>query len=275
MSEPFEPVAYDTGPECAARLDAADPLAGFREQFHIPPHGDGEKIYLCGNSLGLQPRAAETLLQEELDDWRRLGVEGHFEARRPWMPYHEQFAAPLARLVGAEPDEVVCMNTLTVNLHLMMASFYRPTDERYRLIIEQPAFPSDRYAAESQVRFHGLDPADALVEIGPRDGEAWLRDEDIRECLERHGPSTALVLLPGVQYYSGQLFDIEGITRLARDQGCAVGWDLAHAVGNVKLSLHEWDVDFACWCTYKYMNSGAGGIAGMFLHDRLVPLLIN
>ena len=170
MSETFEPDAYDTGPECAARLDAADTLAGVRGQFHIPPHGDAEKNYLCGNSLGQQPRGAERLMVEELEDWRRLGVEGHFEARRPWMPYHQQFAAPLARHVGAEPDEEVCMNTHTVNLHQKMASFYRPSAERYRLIIERPAFPSDRYAAESQVRFHGLDPADALVEIGPRDG---------------------------------------------------------------------------------------------------------
>jgi kynureninase len=268
VSDTLDPVAYDTGPECAARLDAADTLAGFRQQFHMPPHRDGEKIYLCGNSLGLQPRAAERLLIEELEDWRRLGVEGHFEARRPWMSYHEQFAAPLARVVGAEPDEVVCMNTLTVNLHLMMASFYRPSAERYRLIIERPAFPSDRYAAESQVRFHGLDPADALVEIGPREGRAWLRDDDIRECLERYGPSTALVLLPGIQYYSGQLFDIGGITRLARDSGCAVGWDLAHAVGNVPLSLHDWGPDFAAWCSYKYLNGGPGAVAGCFVHRR-------
>jgi kynureninase len=268
VSDILDPIVYETGAECAARLDAADPLAGFRAQFHIPPHGDGEKIYLCGNSLGLQPREAERLLIEELEDWRRLGVEGHFEARRPWMSYHEQFAAPLARLVGAEPDEVVCMNTLTANLHLMMASFYRPSDERYRLIIERPAFPSDRYAAESQVRFHGLDPADALVEIGPRDGEVWLRDDDIRACLERHGPTTALVLLPGVQYYSGQLFDVAGITELARRQGCAVGWDLAHAVGNVPLSLHDWGPDFAVWCSYKYLNGGPGAVAGCFVHRR-------
>jgi kynureninase len=262
------PLDYDGSVECAARLDAADELAGFRERFHVPPHGDGEKIYLCGNSLGLEPVDAERLLMEELEDWRRLGVEGHFDARRPWMPYHEQFAAPLARLVGAEPDEVVCMNTLTVNLHLMMASFYRPTRERFRLIIERPAFPSDRYAAESQVRFHGLDPADALVEIGPREGEVLIRDEDIRACLDEYGESTALVLLPGVQYYSGQLFDMAAITAQAHDYGCAVGWDLAHAVGNVPLALHEWGPDFAAWCSYKYLNGGPGAVAGCFVHQR-------
>jgi kynureninase len=267
-SSGLRPGDYDPRPDCAVRLDAEDELAGFRERFHIPPHGDGEKIYLCGNSLGLQPRDAERLLAEELDDWRRLGVEGHFHARRPWMPYHEQFAQPLARLVGAAPAEVVCMNTLTVNLHLMMASFYRPNTERYRLIIERPAFPSDRYAAQSQVRFHGLDPAQALVEIGPREGESWIRDEDVRECLERYGPTTALVLLPGVQYYSGQLFDIAGITAQARRYGCAVGWDLAHAVGNVPLALHEWAPDFAAWCSYKYLNGGPGAVAGCFVHER-------
>jgi kynureninase len=260
--------AYDRSPECAARLDAEDALAGLRARFHIPPHGDGDSVYLCGNSLGLQPTDAERLLAEELADWRELGVEGHFRARRPWMSYHEQFAPPLARLVGAGPGEVVCMNTLTVNLHLMMASFYRPTAERFRLIIERPAFPSDRYAAESQVRLHGLDPGEALVEIGPREGEAWIHDEDVRECLDRFGPSTALVLLPGVQYYSGQVFDIGGITAAARRHGCAVGWDLAHAVGNVPLALHEWGPDFAAWCSYKYLNGGPGAIAGCFVHER-------
>ncbi len=270
MSGPPESVAlsYTAGPECAARLDEADELASFRARFHIPPHGEGEKIYFCGNSLGLPPRDAERLLAEELEDWRRLGVEGHFHARRPWMPYHEQFAPPLARLVGAEVDEVVCMNTLTVNLHLMMASFYRPTAERFRLIIERPAFPSDRYAAESQVRFHGLDPAEALVEIAPRQGESWIRDDDIRDCLDRYGDSTALLLLPGVQYYSGQLFDIAGITAQARRYGCAIGWDLAHAVGNVPLALHEWAPDFAAWCSYKYLNGGPGAVAGCFVHRR-------
>jgi kynureninase len=259
---------YAIGPECAARLDAADELAGFRERFHIPPHDGGRTIYLCGNSLGLQPRDAERLLAEEMEDWRRLGVEGHFHARRPWMPYHEQFAPPLARLVGARAGEVVCMNTLTVNLHLMMASFYRPSPERFRLIIERPAFPSDRYAAQSQVLFHGLDPAEALIEVGPRDGEAWIRDDDVRECLERYGPTTSLVLLPGVQYYSGQLFDIAGITAEARRCGCAVGWDLAHAVGNVPLALHDWGPDFAAWCSYKYLNGGPGAVAGCFVHER-------
>lgn len=256
------------GREDARRLDAADPLRAFRDRFHIPPHGDGDCVYLCGNSLGLQPVDAATLVNEELDDWRRLGVEGHFRARRPWMPYHGQLAEPLAGLVGADPGEVVCMNTLTVNLHLMMVSFYRPTAERYKLLIERPAFPSDRYAAESQVKYHGYAPDDALLEIGPRDGESAIRMEDLADLIEREGPRIALVMLPGVQYYSGQLFDMAAITELARRQGCAVGYDLAHAVGNVPLALHDWGADFAVWCSYKYLNAGPGAVAGCFVHAR-------
>lgn len=253
----------------ARQLDAADELAGFRRRFHIPPGPDGaDSVYLCGNSLGLQPVEAAPIVEELLADWRRLGVDGHFHARRPWMPYHEQFAAPLADLAGADPVEVVCMNTLTVNLHLMMVSFYRPDRDRYRLLIEKPAFPSDRYAAESQVLCHGLDPADALIEIGPREGESWIREEDILDVIDRLGDTIALVMLPGVQYYSGQLFDMGSITAAARNRGCRVGWDLAHAVGNVPLALHDWDADFAVWCSYKYLNGGPGAIAGCFVHAR-------
>jgi kynureninase len=259
---------FETSAEFADRLDAEDSLADMRSHFHIPPHGNGETIYLCGNSLGLQPKETQRLLEEELEDWRRYGVEGHFNARRPWMPYHEMFAEPLADLVGAKPLEVACANTLTVNLHLMMVSFYAPTADRYRLMIEKPAFPSDRYAAESQVLFHGLDPQDALIEIAPRDGESWIRSGDISALIEEMGDSIALIMLPGVQYYSGQLFDIRGITALAREKGCRVGWDLAHAVGNVPLSLNDWGPDFAVWCSYKYLNGGPGAVGGYFVHER-------
>ncbi len=255
--------------DSARHADATDPLAELRERFFLPEDDAGNAlIYLCGNSLGLQPRAVPGLIAEELEDWARLGVNGHFDARRPWMPYHENLTPHMAEVVGAQPDEVVTMNTLTVNLHLMMVSFYRPNGKRFKLLIEKPAFPSDRYAAESQVRFHGLDPAEALLEIGPRGGEHVIRDEDLLELIEREGESIALVMLPGVQYYSGQLFDIAAVTALARHKGCAVGWDLAHAVGNVPLSLHDADADFAVWCNYKYLNGGPGAIGGCFVHAR-------
>lgn len=259
---------FDTSEDFAAGLDRQDALASMRDRFHIPPHEDGETVYLCGHSLGLQPRDTQRLVEEELEDWRRFAVEGHFQARRPWMPYHELFAEPLAELTGAKPIEVACANTLTVNLHLMMASFYRPAGDRYRLLIEKPAFPSDRYAAESQVRFHGLDPADALIEIAPREGEHWIRAADVSDRLEESGDSIALVMLPGVQYFSGQLFDIASITAQARDHGCMVGWDLAHTIGNVPLHLHEWGPDFAVWCSYKYLNGGPGAVGGYFVHER-------
>jgi kynureninase len=255
--------------ESARQADAMDPFADLRERFHLPRDDNGDAlIYLCGNSLGLQPRAVADLLSEELEDWARLGVNGHFAARRPWMPYHEQLNEHMSEIVGAQPDEVVVMNTLTVNLHLMMVSFYRPAPGRRKLLIEKPAFPSDRYAAVSQIRFRGLDPADALIEVGPRDGEETIRDEDLYELIEREGDSIALVMLPGVQYYSGQLFDIPAVTAVARHKGCAVGWDLAHAVGNVPLNLHDAGADFAVWCNYKYLNGGPGAIGGCFVHSR-------
>ncbi|MBA3565050.1 MAG: kynureninase [Gammaproteobacteria bacterium] len=260
---------YEPTADFAASADDADPLRPLREKFHLPAGDDGAPlIYFCGNSLGLQPKHAARLVEEELEDWQRLAVQGHLQARRPWLPYHEQLAAHTAELAGAEPLEVVSMNTLTVNLHLMMVSFYRPVSERYRLLIEKPAFPSDRYAAESQVRFHGFDPAGALIEIGPREGEEAIREADLMACIEREGKSIALVLLPGVQYYSGQAFDMAAITRLARAQGCMVGFDLAHAIGNLPLELHGWGADFAVWCSYKYLNGGPGAVAGCFVHAR-------
>jgi kynureninase len=252
----------------AAGLDASDPLAGFRARFRIPPHGQGDCVYLCGNSLGLQPVNAATCLEEELEAWGRLAVAGHFRGKRPWKDYHEQFAAPLAELAGAREDEVVCMNGLTVNLHLLMASFFRPAKGRFKLLMERSAFPSDRYAAVSQLRFHGLSPEEALVEVGPRAGESALRDEDIAAAIREAGGALALVLLPGVQYRSGEVLDIAKLTAAAHEVGAIAGWDLAHAIGNVPLSLHDANADFAVWCSYKYLNGGPGAVAGAFVHAR-------
>ena len=252
----------------AATLDAHDPLAEFRAQFHVPPHGDGECVYLCGNSLGLQPKGAARYLDEELDAWRRFGVEGHFRGARPWKDYHELFAAPLAALAGAREHEVVCMNGLTVNLHLLMVSFFRPTTSRYKLLIERSAFPSDRYAVVSQLRHHGLNPADALIEVGRRTGETHLRDEDIAAAIREAGDALAMVLLPGVQYLSGEALDIAMLTAEAHAVGAIAGWDLAHAIGNLPLALHDADADFAAWCSYKYLNGGPGAVAGAFVHER-------
>jgi kynureninase len=262
--------AFTTDEACARRLDEADPLRACRDLFLIPPsHGGGSScVYLCGNSLGLQPRSARTAVERELDDWARLGVGAHLAGRNPWLPYHEQFREPAARLVGAVPGEAVMMNSLTANLHLLMVSFYRPTRERYRIVIEDAAFPSDSYAVASQVRFHGFDPADGLIRLKSREGEATLRTEDIEAALERDGPSVALVLLGAVNYLTGQWFDMPRITAAAKRQGCTVGWDLAHAAGNVPMRLHDWGVDFAAWCTYKYLNSGPGAVAGAFVHER-------
>lgn len=227
---------------------------------------------MCGNSLGCMPRRARALLQQELDDWSRLGVEGHLHAARPWLPYHEQFRGALSRLVGAQDREVVAMNTLTANLHFLMVSFYRPTSQRYRIVIEDSAFPSDSYAVASQAACHaasaGFDPADAIVRLAPRPGEQTLRDQDIIEFIDRQAGSTALVLLGAVNYLTGQWFDMPGITQAARRAGCTVGWDLAHAIGNVPMRLHDWNVDFAAWCSYKYLNGGPGAIAGAYIHQR-------
>lgn len=253
----------------AANLSSNDPLAAYRERFHLPKNPDGtDAVYLCGHSLGLQPKTARAYIEQEMTEWERLGVEGHFHARKPWMPYHELLTASTARLVGALPEEVVVMNSLTVNLHLLMASFYRPTRDRHKILIEANAFPSDRYAVASQIQFHGFDPSDSLIEISPRQGETVVRTEDIEARIESEGNHIALILFSGVNYYNGQSFDLPRITKAGHAQGCIVGVDLAHAAGNLRLNLHDWDLDFAAWCTYKYLNSGPGGIAGCFVHQR-------
>lgn len=253
----------------ARALDAADPLRAFRDEFNFPREHEGRApVYLCGNSLGLQPKLAVQYVQEELEDWANLGVAGHFEARRPWMPYHRLATAGLAELCGADRREVVAMNSLTVNLHLMMTTFYRPEGRRRKIVIESTAFPSDRFAAISQIRLRGFEPAEALVEWQPRAGGAELAVEDLASLLRKHGDEVALLLLPGVQYYSGQVVDMPAICRLAREHGCAVGLDLAHAIGNVPLALHDRGPDFAVWCSYKYLNSGPGAVAGAFVHAR-------
>jgi len=259
---------FSAGRDFALALDEADPLRDFRAEFHVPKRRDGEdEIYFAGNSLGLLPRRTRRFIDGELEKWERLAVKAHFSGADPWMPYHELLAAPAARLVGAHPSEVVTMNSLTVNLHLMLETFYRPTRERFRILIEDHAFPSDDYAVESHTAARGLDPSSAVVRVRPRPGPATATEE-IAEILSREGDSIALVLLPGVQYYTGQAFDVEALTRLAHERGCVAGFDLAHAVGNVPLSLHAWDVDFAVWCTYKYLNSGPGSVGGCFVHER-------
>jgi kynureninase len=252
-----------------ARLDAADGLAPLRQRFHLPLGPDGSPaVYLCGNSLGPMPVDAAARVREVLDLWSTLAVRGHHVGPDPWIHYHEAFAAPLARLVGASPAEVVAMNTLTVNLHLLLVSFYQPVAGRYRILLEQGAFPSDRYAFDSQVRFHGHRPEDALIEVAPRAGEDLLRTEDLVAAIETAGNSLALVLLPGVQYRTGQVLDVTEITRVARHHGAAVGWDLAHSIGNVPVALHDSGADFAVWCSYKYLCGGPGAVGGAFVHER-------
>lgn len=250
------------------RIQAQDQLKEFRSRFHFPHRNGKEVLYFTGNSLGLQPTKTAIYIEQEINDWAKLGVEGHLHARSPWLPYHETVTEPLARIVGANPVEVVAMNSLTVNLHLMMVSFYRPTRDRFKIIIEAGAFPSDRYAIESQIRFHGYEPERALIEIKPKDGENCIRTEDIEREIAIAGDGLALVMLGGVNYRTGQKFDFERIVAASRKVGAAVGFDLAHAAGNVELRLHDWDVDFAVWCSYKYLNSGPGGIAGAFVHEK-------
>ena len=253
----------------ARALDAADPLAPCRRQFHIPTRAHGRKeIYFCGDSLGLQPTRTEAYVREELRTWRERGVRGHHETEWPWLPYHERIGDAMATLVGALPSEVVVMNGLTVNLHLMMVSFFRPTRERFKILIEDHAFPSDHYAVVSQLRLHGLDPARALVVVSPREGEELLRQEDLTAAIDREGDQLALVLLPGVQYYTGQALDLRTLVEAGHRVGAVVGFDLAHAAGNLVMQLHDWGPDFACWCTYKYMNSGPGAVGGCFVHAR-------
>lgn len=256
----------NTSPEA---LDQADALRSFRAEFLFPKQSDGgDCLYFAGNSLGLQPKKTARYIEEELEDWAKLGVEGHLHSRRPWLPYHEFVTESLARLVGAKPEEIVAMNTLSVNLHLMLVSFYRPTEKRFKILIEKGAFPSDQYAVASQARFHGFDPKRAVLELEPRAGEDCLRPEDILERIRREGDEIALVLLGDVNYLTGQAFDIRGITQVAHAKGCRVGFDLAHAAGNLKLDLHSDGPDFAVWCSYKYLNAGPGAIAGAFVHER-------
>ena len=261
--------AFNLEHTTALALDGADPLAAMRAEFHLPCNADGQvQTYLCGHSLGLQPKRTAALINEELLNWQQHAVEGHFHGERPWLSYHELLTNGLAELTGALPLEVVAMNSLSVNLHLLLTSFYRPTPQRYKILIERDAFPSDRYAVASQLRLHGFDPATALIELAPRAGEDALHTEDLLDVLQREGPRIATVLLPGVQYLTGQLLDMQAITRAAHQHGCTVGFDLAHAIGNAPLQLHDWNIDFAVWCSYKYLNSGPGAIGGCFVHER-------
>lgn len=252
----------------AREQDEVDILYPFRERFRIPQHEGRDVYYFCGNSLGLQPKSVAYLMEQELEDWAKYGVEGHFQARNPWFSYQRLFNERLSKIVGAKPDEVVATNTLTVNLHLLMISFYRPEGKRYKILMEAGAFPSDQYAVETQVRMHGYDPADAIIEIAPREGEHIIEEQDILQAIEDAGDSLALVMLGGVNYYTGQFFDLAKITQAAHRVGAYAGYDLAHAVGNVPLQLHDWNIDFACWCSYKYLNSGPGGVGGIYVHEH-------
>ncbi|MDN5924534.1 MAG: kynureninase [Xanthomonadales bacterium] len=263
-----QPCDFSTATDWAKQADANDPLASFRDEFLIPPHAAGEQVYLCGNSLGLQPRGVRQAITDELDDWARLGVAGHEHARHPWLPYHSFVREPLADLLGAQPSEVVAMNSLTANLHLMMTSFYRPTPQRHAILIEKQAFPSDHHAANSQIAFHGFNPDTALIQLDGDEPGGILSLAAIERALEQDGQRIALVLLPGVQYLSGQAFDLAAITKLAHKHGCMVGFDLAHAVGNLPLALHDSGCDFAVWCSYKYFNAGPGAVGGAFVHAR-------
>ena len=254
--------------EFAKKLDAEDSLKTYRSKFHYPQLNGKDVIYFTGNSLGLQPKIAEGYVDDIMKDWANLAVEGHFYAEKPWWDYHERLAKPLAKVVGADPEEVSVMNTLSVNLHFLMVSFYRPTQKRFKIICEEKAFPSDQYMLDSQVRFHGLNPSEAIVEVKKREGEHFWRTEDIISVINDVGNELALILIGGVNYYNGQVLDMASITEAGRKVGAFVGWDLAHAVGNVALKLHDWDVDFAAWCSYKYMNSGPGNASGIYVHSR-------
>ncbi|HXN73919.1 MAG TPA: kynureninase [Candidatus Acidoferrales bacterium] len=262
-------IEFNATNEFAVAQTVRDPLASFRGRFHIPKKPDGSDcVYLCGQSLGLQPKSVPEYVEQELRDWARLGVDAQLHARYPWIPYHEILSAPISRLVGAIPIEVVAMNSLTVNLHLMMVSFYRPTAQRNKILIEANAFPSDQYAVKSQIQYHGHDPATSLIEIAPRQGETAIRTDDIEKLISAEGETIALVMLGGVNYYSGQAFDFSRITKAGHSKGCVVAFDLAHAIGNIPLQLHHWNVDFAVWCSYKYLNGGPGAIGGCFVHER-------
>src|SRR5213594_2633323 len=260
---------FSADEDFALQLDAGDPLGDFREKFHLPLGKDGKPvIYFAGNSLGLMPKSARQIVDEELDNWATLGVDAHHATGTPWYSYHEALREPTARLVGAKPLEVICMNSLTVNLHLMMATFYRPTKSRFKILMEEPAFPSDTYAIKTQIVHHGLDPQDALILARPRKGEFTIRAEDIVHLINKHADQLAVVVFGGVNFFTGQLFDIQTITAAAQNHGAGAGFDLAHVIGNAPLSLHDWNVDFAVWCSYKYLNAGPGALAGAFVHER-------
>ncbi len=255
--------------EYAKKQDAEDALASFRNKFHIPKNTSGEAlVYLCGNSLGLQPKITSKYIKEELADWANLGVEGHVEGKHPWLPYHEFLTENMAKIVGAKPSEVVVMNTLTTNLHLMMVSFFQPTKTKYKIVVESDAFPSDKYAVESQLKYHGIDPKDGLILWKPRKGEELCRFEDLEEIMKNHGNEIALLMIGSTNYYTGQSFPLKKITELGHKYNCMVGFDLAHGAGNIQPNLHETGADFAVWCTYKYLNSGPGSLGGCFVHER-------
>lgn len=261
--------SHKLGLDYALHLDAQDPLSEYREQFHIPTDEDGNKwLYFTGNSLGLQPKTTKSYVLQELEDWAKLGVEGHFDAKNPWLSYHELLANNMAEVVGAKPLEVVVMNTLTTNLHLLMVSFYRPTKSKYKVVIESDAFPSDRYAVESQIIHHGYEVKDSLVEWKPREGEELLRIEDLESILAEQGDEIAMLLIGGVNYYTGQSLDLKKIAECGHNKGCLVGIDLAHGAGNIQPDLHNSNIDFAAWCTYKYLNAGPGSLGGLFVHER-------
>ncbi len=261
-------MTFENSLSFAQQLDSQDLLHHYQNEFSFPQVNGKKVIYFTGNSLGLQPKRAKTYVDEVMNDWATLAVEGHFYAEKPWWDYHERFANPLSQLVGALPTEVTVMNTLTINLHLLMVSFYRPTSKRYKIICEEKAFPSDQYMFQSQVRFHGYEPEDAIVEIKRREGEHNIRLEDVLAKIKEVGDELALVLIGGVNYYTGQVFDMKIITEAGHQVGAYVGWDLAHAAGNIELQLHDWQVDFAVWCSYKYMNSGPGNASGCFIHEK-------
>ena len=259
---------FENSLEFAQHLDAVDPLGKYRDEFHFPQVKDKDVIYFTGNSLGLQPKRTQKFVDDIMTDWKDLAVEGHFHAEKPWWDYHERLAVPLAKVVGAKPEEVSVMNTLTVNLHMLLVSFYRPNKKRFKIICEEKAFPSDQYMLKSQVEFHGFDPHTAIVEVKKRPGENFWHTQDVIDKINEVGDELALVLIGGVNYYNGQVFNMEAITKAAKAQGAFVGWDLAHAAGNVALNLHEWGVDFAAWCSYKYMNSGPGNASGIFVNEK-------
>lgn len=260
--------AFKNDLEFARSLDTTDTLNSYRDRFLFPQHNGRDVVYFTGNSLGLQPKTTLAYIQQELGDWAKFGVEGHFLAKNPWLSYHELLTEKMARIVGALPDETVMMNQLTVNLHLLMVSFYRPTPQRYKILCEAKAFPSDQYALQSQINFHGFKTEDALIEVAPRDGEYHIREEDILAAIDNNNDSLALIMIGGVNYFTGQVFDMKRITEAGHKAGALVGFDLAHGAGNIKLELHNWNVDFAAWCSYKYLNSGPGSVAGAFVHQK-------